>query len=54
MKRRRTTEEKRKLDEEVEAIKRDIAESMLTLLRDGRLERILEEQVGRAKPSKKH
>jgi hypothetical protein len=55
MRRRRTPEEKRKLEEEVEALKQEYAESMLTLLRDGRLERILEEQVGRApKPSTKH
>lgn len=52
MKRRRTPEEKRKLEEEVEAEKQRIAESMLTLLRDGRLEPILEAQAGRAKPAK--
>jgi hypothetical protein len=54
MKRRRTPEERRKLEEEVEALKQEYAESMLTLLRDGRLERRLEEMVGRAKPDTKH
>ena len=58
MKRRRTTEEireaKRKLAEEVEVEKQRIAEALLTALRDGRLERGLEEQVGRARPSTKH
>ena len=52
MRRRRTPEERRKLDEEVEAIKQEIAEGMLTLLRDGRLEPLLEEMAGRAKPAK--
>jgi hypothetical protein len=52
MKRRRTAEDRRKLEEEVEALKQEYAEAMLTLLRDGRLERSLEEMVGRAKPAK--
>jgi len=49
--RRRTAEERRKLDEEVEAIKQEIAEGMLRALHDGRLEPILEKLAGRpAKP----
>jgi hypothetical protein len=55
VKRRRTPEEKRKLvEEEVEPLKQEYAESMLTLLRDGRLEPLLEKMVGRAKPDTKH
>jgi hypothetical protein len=54
IRRRRTPEEKRKLEEEVEAIKQEYAESMLTLIRDGRLEPLLEKMVGRAKPDTKH
>jgi hypothetical protein len=51
MSRRRTPEERRKLDEEVEAIKQEIAESMLRALHDGRLEPVLEKLAGRpAKP----
>jgi hypothetical protein len=54
IRRRRTPEEKRKLEEEVEVLKQEYAESMLTLLRDGRLEPLLEKMVGRAKPDTKH
>ena len=59
MKRRRTTEEKRKLDEEVEAIKRDMRRSLLEAWRDGRMERVFEEwakeeEAERDKPSAKH
>jgi hypothetical protein len=55
MSRRRTAEERRKLDDEVEAIKQEIAESMLRALHDGRLEPVLEKLAGRpAKPDKKH
>ena len=59
MKRRRTPEDKRKLEEEVEAIKRDMRRSLLAAWRDGRMERVFEEwakeeEAERAKPSKKH
>jgi hypothetical protein len=62
MKRRRTTEEiresKRKLEEEVEAIKQDIRRDMLAAWRDGRMERVFEEwakeDAERTKPSPKH
>jgi len=58
MKHRRSTEEireaKRKLEEEVEAEKQRIAEALLKGVRDGSLERHLEEQVGRLRPSTRH
>jgi hypothetical protein len=63
MKRRRTTEEiresKRKIEEEVEAIKRDMRRSLLAAWRDGRMERVFEEwakegEAERDKPSAKH
>jgi hypothetical protein len=58
MKRRRTTEEKRKLAEEVEAIKQDIREALLKGIKDGTLDprQILAElaAIEHNKPSPKH
>ena len=57
--RRRTAEDRRKLEEEVEAIKRDMRRSLLEAWRDGRMERVFEEwakeeEAERDKPSAKH
>ena len=61
MKRRRTTEEiresKRRLAEEVEAIKRDWREALLRGIEDGSLERHLRQELDKpesAKPDTKH
>jgi hypothetical protein len=58
MKRRRTAEDRRKLEEEVEAEKQRIRSSLLKLWREGSLERIFEEwaeeEAERAKQSKRH